>query len=286
MQFAEMHMGYLFWLVIVCAGLLFWARQYKKRKFGQLVAVELQTEIAASLDPRKENWKDYLKIGILIFCVLALMRPQWGFEWQEIKRQGLDIFIAMDVSKSMLTQDVKPNRLERSKLAILDLIKRLNGDRVGLIAFAGDAFLMCPLTVDYSGFLLSLEDLTTDSVPKGGTNLGRAIEEAMKGYGNVPNKYKAVILITDGENLEGDAVAWAKRAKDKGIKIFCVGIGTQEGELIQYQNEAGQMEFLKDRDGNFVKSRLEEEDLQQIALTADGTYVRASGAQFGLELIY
>ena len=227
-----------------------------------------------------------MKIGILIFCVLALMRPQWGFEWQEIKRQGLDIFIAMDVSKSMLTQDVKPNRLERSKLAILDLIKRLNGDRVGLIAFAGDAFLMCPLTVDYSGFLLSLEDLTTDSVPKGGTNLGRAIEEAMKGYGNVPNKYKAVILITDGENLEGDAVAWAKRAKDKGIKIFCVGIGTQEGELIQYQNEAGQMEFLKDRDGNFVKSRLEEEDLQQIALTADGTYVRASGAQFGLELIY
>jgi len=155
-----------------------------------------------------------------------------------------------------------------------------------LIAFAGDAFITCPLTNDYAGFLLSLEDLSTASVPRGGTFLGSAIREATKSYRNVPSQYKALVLITDGENLEGDPLAAAKDAKEKGIKIFCIGIGTQEGELIRVKNDQGEYEFLKDKSGNFVKSRLNEEILQKMALLTDGMYVRASGAEFGLDLIY
>jgi len=218
--------------------------------------------------------------------VLALARPQWGFEWQEVKRQGMDIFIVVDTSKSMLTQDVRPNRLERTKLAIQDFVSHLKGDRVGLIAFAGDAFYLCPLTVDYNGFLLSLNDLSVDSVPRGGTNIERAIEEAISGYEQTPSEFKAVIVLTDGDNLEGDPLAVARRAKSMGIKIYTIGIGTKEGELIQIQSGAGQIEFLKDNNGNFVKSRLNETLLQQIALSTGGIYVKATGLQFGLDLIY
>ncbi|MDZ4241675.1 MAG: VWA domain-containing protein, partial [Candidatus Omnitrophota bacterium] len=211
---------------------------------------------------------------------------QWGFELQEVKRQGIDILLAIDVSKSMLTEDVKPNRLERTKLAVKDLIKKLKGDRIGLIGFAGDAFLFCPLTVDYGGFLLSLEDLDVTSVPRGGTNLSQAMSEALKEYENVPAKYKAVVIVTDGENLEGDPLAMARRAKEKGIKVYCVGIGTKEGDLVRVQDMVGGHEFLKDENGNFVKSRLNEDLLQKVALATGGMYVRASGAQFGLDMIY
>jgi Ca-activated chloride channel family protein len=224
--------------------------------------------------------------GVFAFSVLALARPQWGFQWQEVRRQGLDILVAIDTSKSMLTQDVKPNRLERTNLAVHDLIKKLKGDRIGLIAFAGDAFKVCPLTVDYGGFLLSLNDLSAGIVPRGGTNVSQAIAEALRSYENVPNKYKVVILITDGDNLEGDPLAQARRAKETGVRIYCIGIGTKEGELIQIVNEAGEAEFLKDRDGHFVKSRLNEKLLQEIALLTGGVYVRASGADFGLDVIY
>ena len=138
---------------------------------------------------------------VFVFSIVALARPQWGFEWHEIKREGLDILIVIDTSKSMLTQDVKPNGLERTKLAVKDLLRRLEGDRIGLIAFAGDAFLVCPFTVDYSGFLLSLNDLDVATVQRGGTNIGRAIDVALKGYGEIKNKYKAMVIITDGDNL-------------------------------------------------------------------------------------
>ena len=146
--------------------------------------------------------------------------------------------------------------------------------------------MVCPLTVDYDGFLLSLEDISTQTIPRGGTSLGRAIEEATQGYANVPNEYKSIIVITDGENLEGDPLKAAQKAKDKGIRIFTVGIGTQEGELIRIPNESGGFEFLKDGEGNFIKSRLNEGLLQQIALSTAGIYVRAGGARFGLDLIY
>jgi Ca-activated chloride channel family protein len=186
----------------------------------------------------------------------------------------------------MLTQDVKPNRLERTKLAIKDLLSQLKGDRIGLMAFAGDAFLMCPLTVDYSGFMLSLNDLGVSSVPRGGTNISKAIDEAMKSYEKIPSRYRSIIIVTDGEDLEGDSLKSVQKAKEQGVKLYTVGVGTQEGELIQVEGDDGTKDFLKDSSGNYVKSRLNEKLLQEIALSTGGIYVKSSGAQFGLDYIY
>ncbi|HLF18124.1 MAG TPA: VWA domain-containing protein [Candidatus Omnitrophota bacterium] len=286
MQFAQPAVLNLLWLMVPLFIFLWWAlRRYRSvlTKFSQ---EHLLPEVAGQSDFRKYRLKTILIFFVFLFSILALARPQWGFEWQELKREGMDIFIVVDTSKSMLTQDVKPNRLERTKLAIADFVTRLKGDRIGLIAFAGDAFYLCPLTVDYNGFLLSFNDLDTNTVPRGGTNIEQAIEEAMKGYDDTPSEFKAIIVMTDGDNLEGDPLKKAREAKAAGIKIYTVGIGTPEGELIQVHNEKGEIEFLKDSEGNFVKSRLNERLLQQIALTTDGIYVKASGIQFGLDVIY
>ncbi|NTV29897.1 MAG: VWA domain-containing protein, partial [Candidatus Omnitrophica bacterium] len=253
---------------------------------ARFVERPLEGAVAWRFDAKRYLWKNVLLCLAMILSVLALARPQWGFEWGKVKRQGLDIFLAIDTSKSMLTQDVRPNRLERTKLAVRDLLKKLKGDRVGLIAFSGDAFLVCPLTVDYSGFLLSLDDLSAESVPRGGTNIGRALEEAMKGYQEVPAQYKAVVVLTDGENWEGDPLALARTAREKKIRIYTVGIGTQEGELVRVVNEQGQSEFLKDAGGNIVKSHLNEKLLNEIAAVTGGAYIRASGAESGLEYLY
>ena len=286
MQFAEFQMIHGLWVIVLLGVFLFWAYRRKQKLCERFCERGLFNELADSYLSQREIIKNFLIVLVFIFGVLALMRPQWGFQWQEVKRQGLDIIVAIDTSKSMLADDIKPNRLERSKLAVRDLLKKLSGDRIGLVAFAGSGFMVCPLTVDYGGFLMSLEDLNVNIIPVGGTNVGIAVETAIKGYENVPGKYRAVIIITDGENLEGDPLAAAKEAKNKGIKIFCVGIGTREGELIRIPNDQGQSEFLKDNNGNFVKSRLNEDLLQKIALATDGIYVRASGAEFGFDVIY
>lgn len=286
MRFEEPHILIWIWAAVLGGIVLFCGLRRKLAALKRFANEELLKEIAADYDLRRDIFKRAMLVLVLVLGIVALARPQWGFEWQEIKRKGLDILIALDTSRSMLTQDVKPNRLERSKLAVRDLMKKIKGDRLGLIAFAGDAFLVCPLTTDYQGFLLSLEDVDTRTIPRGGTNIAVAIEEAIREYDDTPAKYKAVIILTDGENLEGDPMPAARRAKEKGIKIYTVGVGTQEGELVKVQNEEEEWEFLKDKDGNFVKSRLNEKILQDIALTTGGIYVRSSGAEFGLDLIY
>jgi Ca-activated chloride channel family protein len=226
-------------------------------------------------------------MAAFVLMIAALSRPQWGYHLRPVKRHGLDIMVVIDVSKSMLTQDVKPSRLERTKLAVKDLVMKLNGsDHIGLIAFAGDAMVMCPLTYDYNGFLLSLDDLSVDSIPRPGTNISQAIDESVKAYQGMADSDKAVILVTDGEDEEGNAVKAARKAKEKGVRIFTVGVGTREGDLIQVTNADGQTEFLKDADGNVVKSRLNENLLQQIAYITDAAYVRSAGANFGLDYLY
>lgn len=274
------------WMLIPLGAFFWWALRHRQHQLNLFAQEDLFAVIAKSYDPRRWHLRFVLIVLVVTFSILALARPQWGYEVREIKRRGTDILLIVDVSRSMLTRDVKPSRLERTKLAIKDLIKKLKGDRVGLIAFAGDAFLTCPLTVDYSGFLLHLEDLSPSSVSRGGTNIGLALKEAFKQYSIAGGKHKAVVIITDGENLEEDPMPMVEKAKDNEIKIFSVGVGTKEGELIQFTNAKGELEFLKDDQGNIVKSRLNEDLLQKIALTTRGIYVRASGTQFGLDLIY
>ena len=286
MRFEHLYILNALWLVAVFAMFLWWAARRHRRLLTRFVAGKLLPDIAGSYSAGIRIAKNFLLVTVLIFAVIALARPQWGFEWQEVKRQGIDIMVLVDVSKSMLTQDVRPDRLQRTKLAVMDLLKKLKGDRIGLVAFAGDAFLMCPLTSDYDGFALSLNDLSVDSVPRGGTNIDRALSVAMDSFDDVDSQYKAVIVITDGDNHEGDPVEQARKAKKDGVRVYTIGIGTKEGELIQLSNVRGETRFLKDAEGNFVKSRLNERLLQEIALLTDGVYVKSSGAEFGLDYIY
>ncbi len=280
----------LFWngiFVVAWAALLlaFLVRLRRKtmHRFGDK---KLARVTARSFSLTRFIWKESLIVGAVFFAVVALARPQCGFEWQDVRRQGLDIFVVLDTSRSMLTEDVKPNRLERAKFAVKDLVKKLKGDRAGLIAFAGDAFLSCPLTTDYAGFLLSLDDLGVQTIPHGGTNIAAALEEALKGYADVPAQYKAIVILTDGESGEGDPLHWARVAAEKKIRVYTVGIGTREGELIRVVDDNGAAGFVKDAAGNFVKSSLNEGLLKEVAAITGGAYVRSSGGELGLDYIY
>ncbi|HQO58750.1 MAG TPA: VWA domain-containing protein [Candidatus Omnitrophota bacterium] len=286
MRFIIPEIFYGLWAVVFLAAFLSLARRRREKFYERFADHGLFGDLTPTLVPGRYALKHGLLLGVFAFSLVALARPQWGYEMREIKMQGLDILLVIDTSRSMLTDDVKPNRLERAKLAVRDFLRHLEGDRVGLIAFAGDAFLICPLTVDYGGFLLSLDHLDKKSIPRGGTNIAQALREALREYDNTPSQYKVVIIITDGENLEDDPWTAVKEAKDKGVKIYCVGIGTQAGELIKDEDIFGQTSYVKDEQGNIVKSRLNEDLLQRIALETGGVYVRASGAEFGLDVIY
>lgn len=279
-------MAHLLWLVPALTVFFLWVRNKRRQAMERFADPELLQQLAGSVNNRGRTLRTVCIVAAVFLIIISLMRPRWGFEWQEVKRSGLDILIALDTSKSMLAEDVKPNRLERSKLAVRDLIRKLRGDRVGLIAFSGSAFLQCPLTVDYSGFLLSLDDLSPDTIPRGGTSITSAIRVALDSYEGGMKKYKVLVIITDGEDHEGTPLDLAKEAQEKGIKIFTIGIGTREGELIPVTDASGNRVFLKDRNGNVVKTRLDEETLQKIALQTGGSYVKSTTAEFGLELIY
>jgi len=198
MQFAQIERLNLLWGIIIFTVLLVWTYRRRREIIARFIQVQLFEEIISGLNTRRQIIKSILIVLVFIFSIIALARPQWGFEWQEVKRQGIDILVAIDTSKSMLTPDVKPNRLERTKLGIKDLVARLKGDRIGIMAFSGEAFLVCPLTVDYNGFMMSLDDLKIDTIPVGGTNIAEAINEAIKIYDKAKVKNKVLIIVTMG----------------------------------------------------------------------------------------
>jgi len=278
-------------LTLLTAAFFFWALRRKSRLIDRFADKSLIASIAPSVSEARKAVKMVMLVAAISLIAYALARPQWGFEWKETKRKGFDMLIAIDSSKSMLATDVKPNRLERSEYGVKDLVKKLNGDRVGLIAFAGTAFLQCPMTIDYNGFLLTLEDLSVATIPRGGTNISKAITEASSVFSSKTNKaldakYKVLIIISDGDDLEGDAMKAAKEAADRGMKIYCVGVGTSDGALIPAVNERGERGWIADRTGNVVKTTLNEELLKNIAVSTGGSYVRATQADFGLVLLY
>jgi Ca-activated chloride channel family protein len=286
MIFSNMKYAHFFWLVPLLIIFYIWAFKSKRKALETFAQRHLVPVLTSTVNWRSQKLKAAVTILAACFLILALIGPRWGFQWREVKRQGIDIIVAIDTSRSMLAQDVKPSRLERSKLAIEDLLDLLQGDRIGLIAFSGASFLQCPLTLDYSAFSMALDAVNTELIPRGGTSISRAIETATTAFEGKAKKYKALILITDGEDHEGDPVKAAEEAAEQGIKIFCIGIGTREGELIPVIDESGSMSFLKDRQGQVVKSRLDETTLQKIALNTGGGYIRASGTEYGLDIIY
>lgn len=286
MRFGLPYMAILLWLVPAAVVFYILSNRNRKKAMERFAEENVLPEIAGSFDRRKRNVRNSVIVVSVFLMVLSLMRPQWGFQWREVKRQGIDVVIALDTSKSMLAEDVLPNRLDRAKLAIKDLVRKLKGDRVGLVVFSGTAFLQCPLTVDYDGFLLSLDDVSVDTIPVGGTSLANAIYTAMKSYEGGKKQNKILIIITDGEDLEGGVDQAIDMARHEGIRIFAIGIGAVEGELIPITDEKGKRVFLKDEKGNVVKTRLREDVLQKMALETKGMYVRSTGAEFGLDLIY
>ncbi|RJP22486.1 MAG: VWA domain-containing protein [Candidatus Abyssobacteria bacterium SURF_5] len=217
----------------------------------------------------------------VIFLLLGLLGPRWGFHWEDIKRRGVDLVVVLDTSESMLSQDVKPNRLERAKREIYDLVKMVRGDRLGLVVFSGAAFVQCPLTLDYGAFLMFLDYIDTTIVPQKGTNLGEALQVATGSFDEQKRSSKAIILISDGGNLQGDPKAAAKMAKEKGVRIYTIGIG-REDEESPIPVSSG----FKYSEGRMVTTKLEDEMLQEIALSTGGAYVRSVTGDIDLEKIY
>ncbi len=266
-------------------ALFFWKmEQVRQKKLHAFAAPHLLGKYTVSISQSKRSIKKVLYIGAVFCCFLALARPQYSFKWVEVKRQGIDIMFALDTSKSMLAEDIKPNRLNRAKFAILDFVQKLEGDRIGLLPFAGSTFLLCPLTVDYDAFSQSLSAVNTNIIPHGGTNIGDTIRQAEKILSTSSN-HKILVLLSDGENLEGDALVAAQEVTEKGMTIFTVGVGTSGGELIPYTIN-GKTGFVKDKAGNFVTSKLDEQALRQIAEQTGGIYVPLGTSGEGLEKIY
>src|SRR5438094_3779998 len=286
MKFANPQM---IWLLLVTVPLLAWFLLWAWRRKQALIAQFVQARLLAQLTVGVSPWRQKIRLGLLVLAVacalLALARPQWGFDWEEAKRRGLDIVVGIDTSRSMLAEDVRPNRLARAKLAALDLMKVSKSDRLGLVAFAGDAFLQCPLTLDEQAFRQSLEALEVGIIPQGGTALTEAIEAALSAYKEVGDNFKILVLFTDGEDHDSGALGAAEKAAKAGLRIFTVGVGTPNGELLRVTDESGAASYIKDEQGNVVKSRLDETLLQKIAFATGGFYLPLRGAN-AVETLY
>ena len=271
-------------LLVAPAAIAFfwWAFRERERALATFVDAALVPIVVPDLDRRRRRVRAVLLTTGIGALALALAGPMWGFHWEEVRREGVDLVVALDTSKSMLASDVAPNRLARAKLAVQDLLAELQGDRIGLVAFAGSAFVQCPLTLDRNAFRESLDAVEVGLIPRGGTNLTEAIDASLEAFEGRQGSHQAVVLITDGEDHEGKVEDAIKHATERGVKVFTVGIGTAEGELIP--TEGGT--FLKDRKGQVVKSRLDEETLKKLALDTGGVYLHAAGTDLGLSALY
>jgi Ca-activated chloride channel family protein len=271
-------------LLLVFFWLIFRMKRRAMQRFGNLALLQ---KLTLSFSPRKQRWKVALLVLAVFFLLFSLARPQLGTKLTLMKREGVDIIIAMDCSLSMLAEDFKPNRLEKAKQEVNGLIARMQGDRVGLVAFAGVAFVQCPLTIDYSAAQMFLDIMDINLIPQAGTAIGDAIRTSIKAFSQKERKYKVLILLTDGEDHDSDPLKAAEEAAQEGIRIYTIGIGSIQGEPIPIRNARGEVTgFKKDEEGNVVVSKLDETTLQKIALTTGGKYYHASSGEMELDKIY
>lgn len=284
MTFAYKEMLFLLWGAPLLA-LLFWYGLRRRRKILTDFAAPPTLRRIAPLLQGRRIVQAVLMLLVMIALIGALSGVQYGYVWRHMERQGVSIILAMDCSKSMLATDIKPTRLERAKREVFDLLGMLRGDKIGIVAFAGTAFLQCPLTLDYSGLNLFLNALGPEYLPVGGTNLAAAVTSAMGGFNEQDGSEKAIILITDGESAgagKEKAIEAAEQAAEKNIRIFCIGVGSLEGAPIP--NPKGG--FLKDASGALAHSKLDEETLERMASLTGGAYVRSVSGDMDLETIY
>ena len=267
--------GWLWGLLLIPLLIALFVRSEHRglKRLQQFVSARLLPQLAGTVNrPRRIIRFGLLLLGLAL-AVVSLAQPRWGYTFEDVKRKGLDLLIAVDTSRSMLSNDVQPSRLERVKLAIQDLIDELQGDRVGLIAFAGRSFLQAPLTIDYDAVIEAVNDLDTKTIPEGGTNISSAITLATQSFGKSAMGNRALIIFTDGEELSGDAVKTAKAAADAGVRIFTIGVGTPQGSLIPITGDDGETSFVKDSAGQVVKSKLDDKRLREIAEATGGFYL-------------
>lgn len=287
LRFANSQLFYLLWLVPVLIVFFILVFRWKKKALEDFGNVELIKKLMIGVSRGRQVFKLFLLSTVVILIILALVRPQLGTKLEEVQREGVDIFIALDVSYSMLAEDIKPSRLEKAKHEIATFLNKLQGDRIGLIAFAGEAFVQCPLTLDYGAARIFLDIMDPQLIPEPGTAIGDAISIAMKSFEQKERKYKVLILITDGENHGQDPLEVAKEAEKEGIQIYTVGIGTVKGEPIPLRDAQGNLSgFKKDNQGETVTSKLDEITLEKIALQTNGKYHRASAGEVELDDIY
>lgn len=287
MEFANPERLHLLYLLPVLVFLFVYGARKRRSALVSFTGSRLAESLAPGRSWRKSLLKGTLKTLGMAFLIVALAGPRFGNQLVKMQREGIDIVIALDTSLSMLAEDMKPNRLERAKQEIIDLIKGLRGDRVGLVAFAGDAFALCPLTVDYDAALMFVRSVDVDAVPEPGTAIGKAIEKSVALFENSEGRDKAIILVTDGESHEGDPVEQAHIAGDEGIKIYAIGIGNPAGELIPMRGTGGGVEgYKKDNRGETVLTRLDEATLQKVASASHGQYLPATRQGLELKVLY
>jgi Ca-activated chloride channel family protein len=275
MNFAHVQ---ILWLLLVLppalAAFFWWAARVRQRLLAAFIDARLLAALTTGVSPRRQKIRAALLVAAVACLIIALARPQWHFDWDKIEQRGLDIVVAVDTSKSMLATDIAPNRLARAKLATLDLMQQARSDRLGLVAFAGEAYLSCPLTIDDTAFRQSVEALDVHTIPEGGTAIATAINTALTAF-KEGNHFKVMVLLTDGEDndSEAGALAAAQDAAKAGLKIFTVGIGTAAGDLLRTTDANGNSDYVRDSDGNVVKSHLNERLLKQIAGATGGFYL-------------
>ena len=270
-------------LLVVLFIILFRMRKQALKRFGNM-------EVISQLIPDLSFQRPVIKFVFLLLgatcIIIGLARPQFGSKLREIKREGVEVIIALDVSNSMMAEDIKPSRLERAKLDIAKMVDRLVNDKIGLIVFAGDAYTQIPITTDYVSAKLFLNTISTDIVPRQGTAIGSAIELGMKSFTQQEESSKVLIIITDGENHEDDALESARMAVEKGITVHTIGIGSPQGAPIPIYTGGGQKNYWKDKDGETVISKLDESMLQRIAAAGKGSYIRSTDSRVGLDKLF
>jgi Ca-activated chloride channel family protein len=277
MKFADFHFAEPSWLWLAAAGpvLLAWLHRHaaraRREQLARMASAHFLPILTASHSPARRGFKELVLILALGFAGIALARPQWGHTESEHTIVGEDVVFVLDCSLSMTTTDVLPSRLQRAKFAILDFARQRSHGRVGLVTFAGSAFILCPLTFDTEAFEETLMNVDEKTMPIPGTDIGRALDEAARAMDKHARR-KLVVLVTDGEDLEKSGIAAAKNLATNGVVVFTIGVGTAAGSEIQTVNAAGQQEFLRDASGEVVRSRLDEATLRQIAEVTGGSY--------------
>jgi Ca-activated chloride channel homolog len=285
-RFANYNLLYLFLLIPILIIFYIIIRVIQKRNIMRFTQESFINELMPLRSDARNNLKFIILLLIISSLILALARPQFGSKLLNVKRQGIEMIIALDVSRSMMAEDIKPNRLERAKQSITSLINKMQDDKIGMIVFAGDAYTQLPITSDYISAKVFLSNINTEIVSKQGTAIASAIELGVKSFTQDDKASKVIVIISDGEDHVGDAVQAAQKAAEKGIKVYTIGMGSPQGTPIPLRTGNTQGGFLKDRQGVVVMSRMDATMLSKIAAAGDGDFYSASTGNIGLMQLY